>query len=251
MVYGLEFYVVAAFVVLLTGISKSGFGAGIEMMAVPVMALFIAPQAAAAIMLPILIAIDWANFWRYRHHWIRRIVILMIPAAVMGIGLGAATFGFVNADLLRFGLGVLALLFVGQLLLGGIQGRPQRKPGRVATMLLGLLGGFTSFVAHAGGPPMKMVLLSERLPKQMFVGTNSYLFGVINFLKLFPYFFLGQLSAENLTVSLSLAPFVPVGVVLGFWLNGVVPQEAFNRIIIAALALVGTKLIGDGLAAWV
>ena len=75
----LQFYAVAAVVVLLTGVSKSGFAAGVEMMAVPVMALFISPIVAAAIMLPILLAIDSANLWRYRHDWEKRILKMLVP----------------------------------------------------------------------------------------------------------------------------------------------------------------------------
>ena len=190
----------AACVVFLTGISKSGFGAGIEMLAVPVMALFILPQQAAAIMLPILCIIDLANVWRYRNDWVKRILILLVPAALVGIVLGALTFSWLNADWFRLGLGLLAIGFVGLQIIERTLGLTGKKPGRVLTSVLGAMSGFTSFVAHAGGPPVKIVLLSEQLPKQQYVGTNSYLFFIINYLKLVPYFYLGQFSAENLTM---------------------------------------------------
>ncbi len=244
--FGLEFFVVAALVVFLTGISKSGFGAGVEMLAVPIMALFIAPQAAAAIMLPILVMIDWANFWRYRNDWVKGLLILLVPAALCGIVLGALTFQFLNAEFLKFGLGILTLAFVGQRMLLNKRGGETRNPGKPLTLLLGVTGGFTSFVAHAGGPPIKMVLFSQELPKKQFVATNSYLFGLINFLKVLPYFLLGQFSTQNLSVSLSLAPLVPLGVLVGYRLNGIVSQLLFERIVTCAMVLAGIKLLWDG-----
>ncbi len=219
------------------------------MMAVPVMTLFISPIVAAAIMLPILLVMDWVTMWRYRHEWESYILKLLIPAAFIGIGIGAASFSLVSPELLRLGLGILSLAFVVQRALSIINGDvPSAKPSGLITWVLGATGGFTSFVAHAGAPPIKMLLLSHDLPKKKFVGTNSYLFGSINLLKCIPYFFLGQFSAENLTLSAWLMPFVLVGIPMGFWLNNIVSLLLFNRIIYSALTLIGLKLIWDGLA---
>ncbi|MEM9734655.1 MAG: sulfite exporter TauE/SafE family protein [Pseudomonadota bacterium] len=243
--YGIAFYALAALVVVAVGISKSGFGAGVEMMAVPVLSLMIAPQVAAAVMLPILMAMDLANFWRYRRHWVRRIIYLLIPAAIVGISVGALSFKYLNGEIIKLGIGILALAFVAQRYLA-----PERlSVPKPVLLVLGGLGGFTSFVAHAGSAPIKMALLAEDLPKQEFVGTNSYLFGTINLIKVIPYFWLGQFSAQNLTTSATLAPFVVLGVGLGFYLNKRVSQLLFTRIIFAVLFLAGLKLVYDGLIA--
>ena len=245
MEFGLSFYLIAALIVFLTGISKAGFGAGVEMMAVPVMALFISPVIAAGIMLPILLSIDAANLWRYRADWQRPMVFVLLPAAVVGIAIGTMTFQFLSQDWIRFGLGVLTLSFVVHRLLlpSGSAGSRFSRP---ITVILATLGGFTSFVAHAGGPPLKMILLSHNLPNRQFVATNSYLFAAVNVLKILPYVWLGQFSVQNMSTCLSLAPFVLLGVPIGFWLNGVVTQVWFNRIIIGALVLAGAKLVWDG-----
>lgn len=232
---------------MLTGVSKSGFGAGMEMLAVPALALFILPQTAAAIMLPILVAMDLANFWRYRRDWVKRILVMLVPAALVGILIGAAMFNYLDGEKIKFGIGILALVFVAQRFL--MSAEKPKKPPKWLTLMLGATGGFTSFVAHAGSAPIKIILLSEDLPKQQFVGTNSYLFGSINLIKCVPYFALGQFSTENLWVSASLAPFILIGVLMGFWLNGIVSQLWFTRIVFTALFFAGVKLTYDGLAA--
>lgn len=236
----------------MTGISKSGFGAGAEMAVVPIMALFIQPQIAAAIVLPILMVIDVANIWRYREHWDRRLVLTLIPAAIIGIAIGAMTFQFLNADILRIALGILALLFVAYRVLNDQLTEAidrESKPGFLFTSFFGAMAGYTSFVAHAGGPPAKMILLRQNLGKQPFVGTNSYLFASINALKLIPYVWLGQITLESLKGSLVLAPFIPIGVLLGFWLNGIVSEKRFTTIIFVALTCAGLKLLWDGFSA--
>ena len=240
--FGLNFYLIAALVVFLTGISKAGFGAGVEMMAVPVMALFISPVVAAGIMLPILLSIDAANLWRYRADWQRPLVFVLLPAAIVGIVVGTMTFHLLSQEGIRLGLGVLTLLFVAQRLLLPADATAASF-SRPTTIALASLGGFTSFVAHAGGPPLKMILLSHNLPNRQFVATNSYLFASINVLKIIPYVWLGQFSIQNMSMSLSLAPFVLLGVPIGFWINGVISQVWFNRVIIGALILAGVKLV--------
>ena len=244
---------VCALSVLVTGISKSGFAGGLGVIAVPAMSLFVAPQTAAAIMLPILCAIDIANIWKYRRTWVRKYVALLLPGALVGIAIGAATFRWLDADLLKIGVGLLSVWFVLQY---AAQARAEpaaattaTAAGNAAAFGFGALSGVTSFVAHAGGPPIKAFLLSRNMEKSSFVGTNSVFFFLINQIKLVPYFLLGQFTSENLLMSLMLAPFVPVGIFIGFRLHALVSQGTFMKIAYALLLVAGAKLLWDGLAA--
>jgi len=56
------FWISAVTAVIITGVSKGGFG-GLALFAVPLMALTISPIQAASIMLPILIVMDWVSGW--------------------------------------------------------------------------------------------------------------------------------------------------------------------------------------------
>ena len=73
------------------------------------------------------------------------------------------------------------------------------------------------------------------------------LFAVINYVKLVPYAWLGQLSSGNLMTSLALSPLAPAGVLIGVWLHRRVPDRLFFSIVYALLFVVGLKLIADGL----
>lgn len=242
------FYIVSAFVVVLVGISKSGFAGGLGMLSVPLMSLFVPAPMAAGIMLPIICTIDVVNIWRYRQSWIKAYVFLLIPGALVGMLIGMATFRWLNADMIKIGVGLLALVTAIQYFF--ISSSQAESKGlireKVDTFLLGSLSGFTSFIALAGGPPIKAFLLRKNLKKTAFVATNSYFFFVINFLKLPAYFFLGQLNAENFQLSLLLLPFVPIGIFLGFYCHNNIDQRRFMQIAHLLLLLAGLKLLWDG-----
>jgi len=242
------FYAVAIVAVIITGISKSGLGGGLGQLSVPLMAMFISPVAAAAIMLPILCLIDISNLWGYRKDWNRGDVALMLPGAVIGISVGAMTYRYVDDNAIRLLLGVITIIFAVSLILQDSPDSEGRKPGKLTGFTCGIISGFTSFVAHTGGTPVKFYLLPQKLSKKVFVGTHVFFFFAVNQIKIWPYFWLGQFSTENLSTSLVLAPAVPIGVVIGWWLVKVVPIAQFYRIIYVLLLVAGGKLIWDGLA---
>ena len=88
--YPAAFYPVAVFAILLTGISKGGFGQAAGGLAVPLMAMFITPPQAAGIMLPILCAMDLFGVYAYRRTWSREHLKIMLPGAMVGIALGGS-----------------------------------------------------------------------------------------------------------------------------------------------------------------
>jgi uncharacterized membrane protein YfcA len=109
----------------------------------------------------------------------------------------------------------------------------------------GSCSGFTSFLAHAGAPPYQVYVVPQKLDKQIYAGTSVIFFGIVNVIKLLPYGMLGQLSVPNLSVSLVLLPLVPVGVLLGSYINKRLNEQLFYKILMTAILIVGIKLIFD------
>jgi len=95
-----HFYLAALIGVLITGISKSGFG-GIGGLAVPLMALTIPPPQAAAIMLPILLVMDAMGLVVFRSQFDRANLRIILPGAIVGITLGWLTFSVIDARWIR------------------------------------------------------------------------------------------------------------------------------------------------------
>jgi uncharacterized membrane protein YfcA len=241
------FYVVAIPAILLVGISKGGFGGGVGLIGTPMVALVATPTRAAAILLPILCAMDVVGVIAYRRNWDPVNMRILVPGAIVGILLGTATFRFLDENLIRLLIGVLALAFVLRHWFEREPAVEPADPDRRVGSLWGALSGFTSFVAHAGGPPLSVYLLPQRMDKTLFVGTTVIYFAVVNYVKLVPYSFLGQFSGENLLTSLVLSPLAPLGMQLGIWLHGRFDEKLFYQTIYLMLAVVGLKLLYDGL----
>lgn len=215
-------------------------------MAVPMMSLFVTPQFAAAVMMPILLAMDVLIVWRYRQTWDRRIILTLLPAALIGLVIGSMTFQHVEADTVRLLIGLLAAFFVVQFFISQLN---RSRTGTTPTPIvwgLGMLSGFSSFIAHAGGPPVKGYLLRQRLEKSWFVGTNTIFFFSLNFLKTLAYGATGTLSSASLQSSAALAPLLFVGVALGMRLHSFVDQTIFVRAVYGFLTLTAAKLLFDG-----
>jgi len=246
----LWFYALACPAILIAAISKGGFGGGVVVLAVPLMSLAVPPQQAAAVMLPVLMVIDVMAVWVYRKSFDGGHLKVLLPASVIGIGLGWASFGLLDVSLIRLLLGGIALVFsLDYWFRYWFQSGPGKAPkGRdnIRGGFWAAVAGFTSFVAHAGGPPINVYLLPLGLDKRVFVGTVAMLFAAINWLKLVPYALLGQFNTENLTTSLALLPLAPVGVWLGLWLQKRVSDKAFYGVCYGLLFVTGVKLAWDG-----
>jgi uncharacterized protein len=248
--FPLAFYPVAFVAILLTGIAKGGFGAGSGGLAVPLMSMFIAPPEAAGIMLPILCAMDLFGVHAYRGQGSREHLRALLPGGLVGIGFGALAFGALPVNAIRLLLGLIAVTFALNSWFGltaRIAARLQR-PGRIAAVFWGAVSGFTSTLAHAGGPPFAIYMLAQKVDKTLFVGTSVVFFLVVNYVKLVPYAFLGQLNAANLTTALIFAPLAPLGIWLGVWLHRRVSEAAFYNVSYTLLLVTGLKLIWDAFA---
>ncbi len=211
------------------------------------MALTIPVVDAAALMLPLLIVCDFFAVRHYRTCFDRRSAALLLAGSILGVGGGAFFFAYFhdNQRILQVGIGVLALVFVlfqavRVLFLGMLE---KRRPPAVEGVLMGAISGFTSTLAHAGGPPVSIYLLPQRLPRDVFVGTTVIFFASLNQIKLIPYYSLGLLKLGNLMVLLILMPLSYIGVRLGIYLKGRFSDLWFNRVVYTVLFATGLQLV--------
>jgi uncharacterized membrane protein YfcA len=198
-------------------------------------------------MLPILIAMDWVGVWAYRRDWSAANLKILLPAAILGIGIGWATAAFVTEGHVRLLVGLIGLIFT---LDHWLALRPKAiapGPNLAKGSFWGILVGFTSFVSHSGGPPFAVYMLPQRLQNAAYAGTSIMLFAAVNMLKVGPYQLLGQFSPANLKTTAVLVPLAPLAMLVGIWLTRRVRQEPFYRIAYTCLFVISLKLIADGL----
>ena len=240
------FYVIAVPAVLMLGLAKSGFASGFGSLATPLLALTVPVPQAAAIMLPLLLVMDAFNMKELFAQRDRQLVRLLLPAGLVGIGLGTALFGVLSDKAVSGVVGALTLLFLVQRLVfpPRAEGAP---PSRPLGFVLGAASGFTSFVAHAGGPPVAAYVLPLKLAPMVASATMAVFFATINVAKWVPYAWLGLIDLRNMSTSLVLMPLAPLGVWLGVWLVRRVSSDLFYRLAYVGMFLAGAKLLWDGL----
>lgn len=244
------FYLTAIPAVVLIGLSKGGLGGAMALIGVPLMALAMPPFQAAAILLPILIVMDIASLWAWRGFRDPRTLKIMLPGAIVGIGIGWATATIVTEEAVRLLIGVIGFLFVARWLAQKIVGREEARPHRPAVgVFWSVVSGFTSFVAHAGGPPYQIYALPLRQDPKLFTGTVVIFFAVVNAVKLIPYYALGEFGAHNLTASLVLAPIAPVATFAGAWVVKRLKPEIFYPFMYAMVLIISLDLIWVGAGA--
>lgn len=243
----LGFYAVAIPAVLLLGISKSGFGTGFGSLAVPLMALSVSVPQAAAILMPVLLLMDLLALAAYRKDFDFEFLRFLIPFGLLGTVIGVLLFKSLDAHVVAGLVGGFTLLFLAQRLL--FPPRPDSPPPpRWVGGLLTVTSGFTSFVAHAGGPPISAYVIPLRLSPVKFAATMAFFFFVINLSKWAPYAWLGLLDMRNMATSLVLLPLVPLGVGVGVRMARRISPVYFYRLIYVGMFLTCAKLLWDALA---
>ncbi len=236
------FYLCSIPAVMLYGIAKGGFGGPVAVLAVPLMALVMPPTLAAAILLPILVVMDALVVKTYWGLYDRRALEILLPGALVGILLGYLSAEFMDENLMRLMVGVISLVF-GLQSFFQVTGRSAAQHKPVVGSLFGTVAGFTSFSIHAGGPPFSMYLMPKGLTPLLYAGTAGIFFAVVNVVKLFPYWALGQLPVDNLLMSLVLMPLAPLGVAIGHRLVKRSEAGFYYRVISVGLVILGLVLI--------
>ena len=244
-----SFYLAAVPAVVLLGLSKGGF-AGLGVLGMPLMALTIPPVQAAAITLPILMVQDAFSVWVYRRSWDRTNLRILLPGAVAGIVAAYLLAAKVPDAAVALVLGTISIVFALRRFLARTPGGPPVPPSalnRPAGWFWGAVAGFTSMIAHAGGPPFQIYVIPQRLPRDLFVGTGVVFFALVNLIKVPPYLALGQFTRANLSTSAVLFPLAIASTWAGVWLVRRVSGERFYDIVYVLLLLLGGKLVWDGM----
>jgi uncharacterized membrane protein YfcA len=241
------FYAAAVPAVTLLGLAKGGFS-GLGLLALPLMALVASPVQAAAITLPLLIVQDVVSVWAYRHTWDRRNVAILLAGAIPGIVSGYLLAAWVSDAAVTLAIGVISVAFaIRRMVLERRATPPAATKADVPRgVFWGWVTGFTSMIAHAGGPPFQIYVMPQKLPRDVFVGTGAVFFALNNWIKVPPYIALGQFTGENMATAAALFPVAIASTWAGVWLVRRVSGQRFYTIVYILLVLVGAKLVFDG-----
>ena len=235
--------------VLVIGIAKAGFGGGVGVLAVPLVANALPAERAIGVMLPILIFADLFSVWSHRRGVSWPHLRSLLIGAACGIVLGTwVLWTFHETGQLTWALnltvGLVCLIFVALQLyrtLGGYV--PRIPPGPVGGIASGGFAGTVSTIAHSAGPVVSIYLLEQRLDKTRLVATMVLFFLVVNCSKLPTYIGLDLITGKTLIESALFAALVPVGIVAGLWMHKRLAEKPFVLIMYLGAAAAGGRML--------
>jgi uncharacterized membrane protein YfcA len=245
------YYACVAGAVLITGISKAGFGGGIGIVAIPLMGSVMPPKHMLGVQLPLLIACDALSNLHHLRNYEWRILRPLIWGALGGVLLGSWIFWKIqDSDPVRvqhglsFLIGTICLLFVG-IQAWGLTGRkvPTLPSHPASSVAVGSTAGFVSTLSHGAGPIVTLYLLQEKLPRHILVGTQVFYFLLVNSAKVPTYVKLGLINKSTLTDSIWFIPLIPLGTLAGAWMNRRVPAKPFAAILYVMAAVTAANMM--------
>ena len=247
---------IAFLAIMAVAISKAGFGGALGALSAPIMLFAFPPTVALGVLIPVFILIDIWVVWQWRKIGVRRLIGWMVVFGISGQILGwvLLRFGAIDDGFILLMIGVIAVLTAARYFLGQWrasqtgqslrhQARHMRQRIWQRAMIWCSLSGFTSFVSLTGGIPVQVYLLPLQLKRQLFVATMAWYFLFINVFKI-PFFIdLGLVTPQSLSLSALLAVFVPLGVMVGRWMNKHLSDKLFYTVAYLCLLGLGMHLI--------
>ena len=214
---------------LFVGMSKTGVQ-GLAILTIPLLAMTFGAKPSTGLMLPVLCFADiiGVSYYKRKAEW--RYIIRLLPTAIVGFFLAVWVDHLIPAAAFKHLLGACLALVLAVMLWSQWHGKENMLVDNWwYGPLFGLLGGFTTMIGNAAGPVMAIYLLSVRMPKLAFVGTNAWFFLCVNFLKLpLQIFVWDNISLTTLVIDAYTIPFVLVGAYLGIRLVRFLPEKEFR-----------------------
>lgn len=240
------FWLVGGLTTFLIAFSKGAIGGGAASIGVPMLSIVIDPIGAAIIIAPLVSFMDMFTLRSFGpSSWSKPDLRVLLPGLVLGLALGWLTFEYVDPRYVGLLIGAISIGFAAHWFW-----KRHRRPEAGAMpvhagmgLAAGSASGFTTFVAHAGGPPVAMYLIARGLDKRFFVGTNTAFFTIGNILKLGPYGLLIAARPDTAAAVLLLAPIVPLSVQLGVRMHHRLSQPSILMITNVILILGGARLL--------
>jgi uncharacterized membrane protein YfcA len=230
-----------AFVVLLIGLSKTAFAGALGVFAVPLLMLKLPAPEAIALMLPLLIIADILSVKSYWKQWDSRLLLSLIPGAIIGVLVAYLTIDVVNANYLKAIVASLCILFALKNILFK-QKTFNTLNNKWGALLMPAFSGITSTLVHAGGPPLIIYFSAIKLAPKQFVATAAIFFASMNIFKLIGAISLGLLSNDIIVTALAFIPLALIGNWIGLKVNSRMNKVLFLKLMNYLLLLLGLWL---------
>ena len=236
---------VALFSALLAGAVSGLTGFGLALISVPLLLFVYEPRTVIVITAVLSVIINLAVVWDSWRDADQRIVVALLPSALVGVIVGTEVLRTVDPDYIRLGVGIV-VVFSALLLLRDI-----RLPGaetRWGTVVAGWASGALSTSTGLAGPPIVLLLASRGFPKRAFRGSSALYFLAMSLVGLAVLYIRGIFDADHVPLALALIPAAFLGKAIGTAMLKRISEGAFRVVTLGIVILTGT--LGVVTAAW-
>lgn len=227
---------------ILVGMNKTSLP-GIGIIVVPLIASFFPARLSTGLLLPMLALADLFAVGYYHRHANWKIILKLLPAALVGIAVGSYIVRHTDDETLRPVIGIIVLVM---LCLNYIREKYIDKDlshSILFAFTMGFLAGLTTQIANAAGPIMAIYLLAMNLPKYEFIGTGAWYFLILNWIKMAIFATEGRITLHTLSADIAMLPLIAVGAISGIFILKKIPQKWFNFAIQILAAAAAIKLL--------
>ncbi len=214
------------------------------MVAVPIMAYVFGSKASTGIVLPMLILADILAVLYYHRHAQWSFLLKILPWTMLGVLLGVWVGDQMEEETFKRVMAVLIILSVA--LIVWWERGPQRSVPDYwwFSALMGVSAGFTTMIGNLAGAIVSIYLLTMRLPKDHFIGTNAWFFFIINLFKVPMHIFFWQtITWRSFGLNLALFPSLLIGFILGAFIVGKMNDKLYRQLVLVMTAAAGLVLL--------
>jgi uncharacterized protein len=218
---------------------QGGIGFGMNLVAVPVLALVMPealPTVAILLGVPISLTMLRYEFSALDRAGIGWLFSGRLPGTVVGVWMVAT----VTTAVLQVFVALFVLVFVAVSAVA-----PPVPVGRLTKLTAGAVSGVTGTAAGIGGPPV--ALLYQRHPGPVMRSTLAASFAIGTLMSLGALAVGGQVTGRQLLVGLVLAPIVVGGSVLGRRLHAVLDRGWLRPAVLVFAAAAALSVLADAL----
>ncbi|MEM8975056.1 MAG: sulfite exporter TauE/SafE family protein [Pseudomonadota bacterium] len=232
--------------VFVIAVMKGGFGGGFAIIGIPFIALVLDPLTAGALLAPIFVIMDFIalRVWK-PSTWSWPDLKVLLPGMVIGIALGSTVLSGLEPNLVSILLAVVTLGFAARWF-AGYRVAKVRNRNTALALVASITSGFTTMIAHSGGPPLTLYLLRIGLPKAVYAGTISAFFTAGNVLKVGPWLVIAGIDRDIWLLIVLISPSIPLGLWAGLVLHNRVDQRQLSTLCYSLLILAATHMLIDG-----
>jgi len=233
-------------VVFLAAFTRSTFGFGDALVAMPLLAMTVGMQVATPLVALIASTIALTilvKSWRNVH---LKSVWRLVLSSLVGIPIGLVFLKGTYEDVVKT---LLALLIISFSLYSLLKPRLSVLTGDKSAYIFGLLAGILGGAYNANGPPVVVYSTLKKWPAESFRATLQGYFLPTGMLITLSHGLAGLWTPGVLRLYAISLPVVLLATLLGGRLNRAIPQGKFDRYIHIFLIVIGTMLLVEAIGA--